>query len=269
MTQVTKNKPLWRQYKRFTAWVRSKPFLLALAEVLILGILECRKRIWLIRRSELINQYLRNHPIKKLQLGTYNNVLEGWLNLDVYPRSSKCVFLDATQPFPLKDNTFDYIFSEHMIENISYEEGLSMLKECFRILKPGGKIRITTPNLDTFIGLFSCENNDLQTRFMQWYMERNYPNGYEVRLSFIINQCFYGWNHRFIYDPETLKKSFKQAGFIEIKLCASCESKDEHFHGIDTHGTVVGNEEFNSFETMVLEAKLPDNYQKQSAQKEL
>ena len=257
MSPVNKHSPLWRRYKRFTAWVRSKPFLLALAGVLITGIIGCRKIAWLLRRPGLIKQYHHDHSIKKLQLGTYHNSLEGWLNSDVYPRSKNIVYLDAAKPFPLADQSFDYIFSEHMIEHVSYEDGLRMLKECRRVLKPGGKIRMTTPNLETFIGLFDTEKNDLQKGYMQWYTERYFPEGHEVRESFIINRCFHGWNHQFVYDVATLRNSFEQSGFVEIKLCASGESDEEHFHALDTHGAVVGNEAFNRFETMVLEAKKP------------
>ncbi len=256
---VEKNIPFRSLYKQFTAWVRGRPFWFALAQTLLQAVLACRKGVWLLRRPGLIRKYLRGHPIKKLQLGTYNNALDGWLNSDVYLQSSQCVFLDAARPFPFADHTFDYIFSEHMIEHISYDEGLGMLHECLRVLRPGGKIRIATPNLDSFVSLFSAEKNDLQKRYMQWYTKRYLPTRHEIRQSFIINRCFYGWNHKFVYDFTTLRDSFEQAGFIDIRLCLTCESEDEHFQEIDTHGAVVGNEEFNRFETLVLEGQRPQS----------
>src|SRR5438477_50522 len=76
------------------------------------------------------------------------NSLPGWLNTDLEPKSASVIYLDAAKPLPFAYSTFDYIFSEHVIEHIPYPQGLSMLKECFRVIKPGGTIRIATPNLE-------------------------------------------------------------------------------------------------------------------------
>ena len=61
-------------------------------------------------------------PIKALHLGCGNNILKGWLNTDIttYDNIS---YLNAEHPFPIEDNTLDYIFSEHMFEHLTYESG--------------------------------------------------------------------------------------------------------------------------------------------------
>ena len=40
-----------------------------------------------------------------------------------------------------------------MIEHLKYSDGQNMLKESFRVLKPKGKIRISTPDLQFLIDL--------------------------------------------------------------------------------------------------------------------
>jgi predicted SAM-dependent methyltransferase len=57
------------------------------------------------------------------------------------------VVLPLSSPTPFASDTFDFIFSEHMIEHVSHDDGAKMLAECHRVLKPGGHIRITTPDL--------------------------------------------------------------------------------------------------------------------------
>jgi len=59
--------------------------------------------------------------------------MSGWLNSDIEPKLKGILYLDATQDFPIEDNSFDYIFSEHMIEHITYNDAKRMISECFRI----------------------------------------------------------------------------------------------------------------------------------------
>ena len=84
----------------------------------------------LLRDGRTIRTYLSNHGTKKLHLGAGSNSLRGWLNSDIHPSlSSDVIYLDATKTFPFKDCIFDYVFSEHMIEHVTYLEGLNMLRE--------------------------------------------------------------------------------------------------------------------------------------------
>src|SRR5215470_4711811 len=94
----------------------------------------------------LVDGYLRRQHVRKLHIGCGSNILNGWLNSDLRPHTRDVLHLDATKRFPFDDELFDYIFSEHMIEHVSYAEGLFMLGECYRILKKNGRIRLSTPN---------------------------------------------------------------------------------------------------------------------------
>ena len=78
---------------------------------------------------------------KKLHLGCGPNRLPGWFNTDLKADGEYVFRLDATKPFPFPSNSFEEIFTEHMIEHIPYTKALSMLKECYRVLQPGGKLR--------------------------------------------------------------------------------------------------------------------------------
>ena len=97
------------------------------------------------------------------------NSLEDWLNADNQPRDMSQVFLDATKGLPLPEGSFDYIFSEHMIEHVDYDhQGLSLLKDCHRIAKPGGRIRIATPDIASIIGLYAAAQSGEQNRYLEW-----------------------------------------------------------------------------------------------------
>jgi len=216
-----------------------------------------RVAMWTLRRSSAIERYLASHSIRKLQVGAGGNTLAGWLNTDVYPSVSGVVYLDATKPFPLRDGTLDYIFGEHQIEHLTYDEGLFMLRECWRVLKHGGRIRIATPDLEAMIGLYTSNKSDLQQRYIKWMTDRYMPQTCVYHECFVLNNAFLNLGHRFIYDRATLQTALSKAGFVDVTYHEPGESGEGVFRGIEVHGRLIGDEDMNRFETMVLEAKRP------------
>lgn len=53
---------------------------------------------------------------------------------------------DLTRVLPFEDNTFDLIFAYEVIEHVEKKQAASLLRECYRVLKEGGKISLSTPN---------------------------------------------------------------------------------------------------------------------------
>lgn len=215
-----------------------------------------QRAYWLIRRPGEIKEYLDSHEIRMLNIGSGSNPLPGWLNTDLFPRSMpKPVLLDATRPLPLPDSSFDYIFTEHMIEHITFSHGLCLLSECHRVLKCGGRIRVATPDLHMLTGLSQREKTDLQRRYIHWSVDNFTPGAGMYQESFVINNFFRNWGHQFIYDQATLQTTLEKVGFVDVVRHAPGESDDEHLREIESHGKTVGSEEINRFETMVLEAR--------------
>jgi len=115
--------------------------------------------------------------VKKLHLGAGFNVLAGWLNTDVNPESDNIAYLDITDPLPFQDGKFDYIFSEHLLEHVSYEEGIYHLARFHRILRKNGKIRIATPDLQFLIGLYTYEEKtEEQQHYIRWTVDKCFYN---------------------------------------------------------------------------------------------
>lgn len=206
----------------------------------------------------IIESYLTEHQTRNLHIGCGSNHLEGWLNSDYFPRSEKILHLDATERFPFEDNLFDYIFSEHMIEHVSFTEGLFMLGECQRILKDKGRIRISTPDLQFLINLYQSNKSDIQNEYIRWSTDKfiKYAPYYDD--TFVINNFVREWGHLFIYDEKTLRFSMERAGFKKIISYPLHESDDETFRYLEYDKRMP--EGFSAFESFVLEGtKLPDN----------
>ena len=68
-----------------------------------------------IKDPGVIREYLESQTIRKLHLGAGGNDPTEWLNTDIFPTGEE-VHVDATKPFPFPDGSFQYIFSEHMIQ---------------------------------------------------------------------------------------------------------------------------------------------------------
>lgn len=206
--------------------------------------------------EEAANSYLDSHEVRKLQIGAGPNPLDGWFNTDLEPDHTQTFFLDATHPLPFSDHTFDYIFSEHFIEHITYLEGFHLLRECRRVLKPGGKIRVATPNAENIVGLYDKKKTELQRRYIRWSVDQFLSGIASYRESFVVNHFYRAWGHQFIYDKGTLQDALEASGFINIVWQVPGQSNDQNLRGIEYHGRVIG-EEMNNFETMVLEAQAP------------
>ncbi len=208
---------------------------------------------WLIKRPSRIRKYFRTHSVKKLQLGTSNNVLKGWLNTDVFLNHAPVVFLDATRRFPFADDTFDYVMSEHMIEHVEYSAGQVILSESYRVLKPGGRLRFTTPDLSVLLALHQPEKTDEQANYIDFLIKRLMPEVTHCKDVFVINNCFRAWGHSFLYDQRTLNYALTSVGFRNISFHKSGESNDPALRNLETHGKEV-TEEINRFETIAVEA---------------
>ncbi len=146
-----------------------------------------------VTRSYLINwEKTAEHRI--VNLGGGNNTLDGCLTVDIKPRAD--AYVDITKPLPFTDNSIDGIFCEEVIEHIKFDNGYQLLKECFRILKPDGVIRLSTPDLN-------------------WFASRVSQS---IKTCDEINTVFYNHGHRYLYTQEALYFYCQEVGFTNLKI---------------------------------------------------
>src|SRR5579872_6735247 len=118
------------------------------------------------RSTNIIADYMKNNSVRKLQLGAGEFNLPGWLNTDIGPIEGQA-YLDATKPFPLPDSSFQVVSSEQVIEHLTSEQGLGMMKESFRVLVHGGKVRVATPNLLRLMDLLRDDKTPEQLAYIK------------------------------------------------------------------------------------------------------
>lgn len=202
----------------------------------------------------MLTDYMHGAGSKRLNIGSQGNYLDGWLNTDVWASPEGVAFLDATKKFPFSDASFDYVYSEHMIEHITYDQADFMVKEAWRILKPGGKIRIATPSLDKFI-TFSG-NEKTVSDYFEKHVRPTYNKPVTCSNDYLLNYIFYNFYHKFIYGKSSITQLLVTNGFTDILFFEPGESNDLNLTGLERHQVCLGTE-FNNMETMVVEAVKP------------
>lgn len=199
-----------------------------------------------VRRGRAIERYLREHQERKLQLGAADKPLPDWLNTDLHDYGRRdIVFLDVREPFPLPDAAFDLVYSEHMLEHLTYADGQRCLRECLRVLRPGGLLRVATPSLERIAALY--DGGELQERYVRWAAATLEPELKAPLPGAVVNNFFRSWGHEFIYDPDTLRHALTEAGFVEIE--------ERPVGELERH--LPEAPELNRYETFVLEARRP------------
>lgn len=210
--------------------------------------------------GKIIRDYLGTHSVRKLQLGAGDvKGFTDWLNTDIEPLAGEA-YLDATKPFPIPDGALSYIFSEHLIEHLSYRDGLGMLRESYRTLKPAGKVRLATPNLVKLLGLFQAPKSDEMRSYIDGKLNAPYwPELLPRTVSpqcVILNYEMRSFGHQFLYDPETLRDSLQRAGFQDIKQFVASQSDDPQLRDLEMRHK-WREHAVNDYETMVFEAVRP------------
>ena len=156
----------------------------------------------------------------KLHLGSGKQHLAGWINVDNQPLAGVDRVLDVTHGLPFEDVAF--IFAEHFVEHLAYVDGLILLRECRRVLRDDGVLRLSTPNLDWV-----------------WASHYNLTVGEpeQVKACFDLNRAFRGYGHAFLYNERTLAATLHDAGFANVTRCAYGESAHPDLRGLERHET--------------------------------
>ena len=91
---------------------------------------------------------------KMLNLGCGSRFHPDFINIDLYAPTKEIMACDAKRPLEFNDNTFDVVYHSHLLEHFNRQDGLRLLRECYRVCKPGGVIRVVVPDLENIALLY-------------------------------------------------------------------------------------------------------------------
>ena len=217
---------------------------------------------------------MNSFPIKRLadgrafvNLGSSARVAPGWNNIDFsllmrfarYPRLSsflhkagllstdrykriqnldrEAIRWDLRKGIPFPDRTFDCVYHSHVFEHIDRDDALPFLKECFRVLKPGGVLRVVVPDLEVltrnYLDCLSKLPNSATMKEHSYCLEEIFDQmivrvpkaraqrPWVVRVLeglFIGNTEQSGTLHRWMYDRFSLADLVREAGCDSVAV---------------------------------------------------
>jgi len=89
-----------------------------------------------------------------VNLGCGSRFHPDWLNFDVHPVSSSVIACNLIDGVPLSDASCDAVYSAALLEHLSPSQAESFIRECWRILKPEGILRMGVPDLEQIVRIY-------------------------------------------------------------------------------------------------------------------
>lgn len=175
------------------------------------------RRKWLLsprRNRAAIALILKSGQPIKLELGSgKRSGMENWIATDI--NGGGDLSLDLLRPIPFPDNSVDRIYSSHVLEHFSYPNPmLDLLRECYRILKPGGNLSLAVPNARIYIDAYTRGEMLDRAQFCDW----NVGLSYKSKIDYVNFIAYMGGDHKHLFDEENLINVLGDAGFRNARI---------------------------------------------------
>lgn len=169
----------------------------------------------------------QNKPIK-LNLGCFNKKIYDFINVDCRIEVNPDIVDDAFKLEKFEPDTISLIYTSHMMEHKDRTDGFNALVRYWELLKPGGKLYISVPDLEKVFEHYIFFR-DLRKLQCFLYGSQNYTEDYHLN----------GW------DFKTLKEDLSQIGFNKIKRFNRWKIK--WLAGIDDYSAAYLEPEFDRY----------------------
>ncbi|GAB3993190.1 hypothetical protein GCM10028807_27830 [Spirosoma daeguense] len=180
--------------------------------------------------------FIPTKGLTKIQYGCGTKLLKQWVNVDSLPVELLAAWrknqlpdsdqnpvelfsyhaLDLTSRQPFADNSFDYGFCEDFIEHLTQADSINFLSECYRVLKPGGVLRMSFPGLEGVL-----KNH--------YFKPTSYKSASEAK-----QDCYDQWEHIHFYSREELRLVATHLGYSNVAFTTYGVSQHSELNGLET-----------------------------------
>ncbi len=160
-----------------------------------------------------------------VNIGCGPNALPGWINLDAARGDQIDIVWDLRHGLPFRDQSCTAVFGEHVIEHIPKEGAEFLLRECHRVLQPGGVVRLSTPDAGRFLKAYVNDQDFLN--------DPRFPDPADTPMDRVNMMMREFGQHLWCYDIESISLLLKKAGFSSIRAQKFGESSHPRMQGLD------------------------------------
>lgn len=192
--------------------------------------------------NSTITPHIRNKPwlvskkaVKKskyMQVGCGYNIYEDMVNVDIEWKPGVIpwdISVIKKDNYPVPDNYLKGIYTEHCLEHIPFQSAWDNMYDFFRVLEPGGTVRIAVPDGEFFVDAYVTIKNGGEA-----YIPDRGKYGEEPTPMMSVNRIARGFGHLYFYDFQTMEHMLKRVGFVDIKKETFRSSRDERLRIIDS-----------------------------------
>jgi len=158
---------------------------------------------------------LRHARGLSLNLGAGFHTRDGWTPVDLMVDPPGGIRWDVRWGLPFDAGSARRIHCEHFIEHLRFpDEVMPALAECFRVLGPGGELRIIVPDAGRYLRAYAARD----TAFFDAMRELGGAEApFETEIE-IVNQAFrMGGDHQFAWDLPVMRRRLEAAGFERVQ----------------------------------------------------
>lgn len=177
-----------------------------------------------LERGEMPKEVIEGDGRLKLNVGSFTTMHHyGWTNLDIqdligYAAHYRYKFqqCDVRNGLPYNTGVADRIQTNHMVEHLTYEEGLNFFRECRRVIRPDGAMRIIVPDAHKLISSYATETmrDSIGACPLSEFDEISDPAASRKTAMGKLWELLCGGGHLAFYDSVTMCVALKEAGWI-------------------------------------------------------
>ena len=170
-------------------------------------------------KVSIVESKLDLSKVERLEVGSGEAPRDGYTHLDIRGGLPHLDLIADFGELPFENNQLMEIFCSQVIEHIPRWRRLDVLREWYRVLRPGGVLRGNCPNLDGWL---------------EHYV-RNKHNG--LNYTEFIDRVYGGQEDAFNvhytgFTPESLKEELYKAEFTQVNILPNTCWTDIHFAAV-------------------------------------
>ena len=154
-----------------------------------------------------LNALIANFPVPFHKIAYRLSGARSYYSEDVYCdilKTNTFMHHDLAYSIPLHDSSADFVYSSHFLEHLNRRDAENLLAESYRVLKPGGIVRVAVPDLKFAVELYA---SDRKEEMLTQYF-------------FVDDDGSHYARHKYMYDFQLLKDALEKAGFHDVKHCS-------------------------------------------------